>query len=357
MRKVTPLNPAGRALLIGSQPLYDHAEACARVLASVPEIPNWAQLPLFPAEGMLVQFADGLPGLMRQADQVFVDTAAEGLDSDLADFYETYLKVVESDGAWDTSPFVLTPRAAPGFFTMLQALEQSSGGLFAVKGQITGPFTFTTGIKDQQRRALFYHETLRDAAVKLVALKAAWQVRQLRKFGAPVIIFIDEPALAGYGSSEFISISREDISACLREVIEAVHEQGGAAGVHVCANTDWSLLLELDLDIVNFDAFGYFDKLLLYGAAVRGFLESGGCLAWGLVPTAPPAEIEAADVECLFQLWERQSAAVAALGVDSAVVRRRAFITPSCGTGSLTDALSRKVLELTRALSLRIRQQ
>ena len=69
------------------------------------------------------------------------------------------------------------------------------------------------------------------------------------------------------------------------------------------------------------------------------------------------AEIEAADVECLFQLWERQSAAVAALGVDSAVVRRRAFITPSCGTGSLTDALSRKVLELTRALSLRIRQQ
>ncbi len=357
MKKTAPIYPEGRAMLIGSQPLNDHAEAFARVLASVPEIPNWAQLPVFANEGMLVQFADGLPGLVRPDNRVYVDTAAEGLDEAMADFYEAYFKVTESDSAWDGSRFVLTPETAQGFFTMLAGLEKSSGGLFAVKGQITGPITFTTGLKDQNRQAIFYHETLRDAAVKLLALKAAWQARQLRRFGVPVILFIDEPALAGYGSSEFISISREEIAACLKEVIDAVHGQGGLAGVHVCANTDWSLLLGSDLDIVNFDAFGYFDKLLLYGRQLKAFLEGGGCLAWGLVPTAQAADIEAADEEGLWALWQRQTRAVAALGVDADTVRRQAFLTPSCGTGSLTDGLSQKVLTLTRALSLRIRQQ
>jgi len=61
--------------------------------------------------------------------------------------------------------------------------------------------------------------------------------------------------LQGTGSSGLISISREEILICLDEMIEAVHTEGGLAGIHVCANTDWSLILDSSVDIVNFDAF------------------------------------------------------------------------------------------------------
>jgi methionine synthase II (cobalamin-independent) len=349
------LQPAGRAMLIGSQPLADHAAAMDLVFAHVPEIPNWVQLPRFKHEGMVAQCVEGLPGLVETAERAYVDTASAGFDDAMVAFFEQYLAVTGQSQAWDQSRFVLTPGRATGFFTLLDRLAGQAVKPFALKGQITGPITFCTALTDQERRALFYNDTLRDAAVKLLALKAAWQVRQLRRFGAPVILFIDEPALAGYGSSEWISISKADITHCLDEVIEAVHAQGGLTGVHVCANTDWSLLLRPGVDIVNFDAFGYFDKVALYAQAMNGYLNAGGCLAWGLVPTLQADQVAAAELESLWDLWQGQLQRLKALGLNLDVVRRQAFITPSCGTGSLPPELSLKVLTLTQALSRRAR--
>ncbi len=353
---MTPvLQPDGRPMLIGSQPLEDHAQATRLVLAHVPEIPNWVQLPVFAQEGMVSQFATGLPGLTQGEGRTYVDSGAAGFDDQMLSFFEEFLAVVEERSPWETSRFALDARHARGFFELLSAVAAMPSKPFAVKGQITGPITFCTSLTDERRRAVFYNEALRDAAVKMLALKAGWQVRQLKTIGSPVILFIDEPALAGYGSSEFISISREDIIACLQEVIDMVHSLGALAGVHVCANTDWSLLLSSELDIVNFDAFGYFDKFVLYADPLKGFLHAGGCLAWGLVPTSPADVVAATTLEQVWGRWQEGVQAMAALGIDPPALRRQSFITPSCGTGSLPPKLSQKVLEMTQALSARVR--
>jgi hypothetical protein len=348
--------PNALAMLIGSQPLREHKEATRLILEYTPEIPNWVQLPAYKHEGMVEQFMDGLPGLVRTNDRNYVDITAADFDDQMLVFFEEYLSVVGQEGDWDQTRFVLKPEHAPGFFSLLDALDTHGGKLMAIKGQVTGPITFCTALHDQDKRAIFYHDSLRDTAVKLLALKAAWQAKILNRTGAPVIIFIDEPALAGYGSSELISISREDIAVCLQEVIDAVHGQGALAGVHVCANTDWSLLLDSAVDIVNFDAHGYFDKLILYAEQLKRFLASGRFLAWGLVPTLKAEQIEAATVESLWQGWNEKIQQLADKGLDAATVTAQSFITPACGTGSLTPELSRRVLELTRDLSARIRE-
>ena len=54
-----------------------------------------------------------------------------------------------------------------------------------------------------------------------------------------------------------------------RADIDAIKAAGGMAGVHVCANTDWSLVLDSGADILSFDAYGYFDKLILYRDALQ----------------------------------------------------------------------------------------
>lgn len=348
--------PEAKTMLIGSQPLDDHAKASDLVFTYAGEIPNWAQLPVYPRELMVPQFAEGLPGLVDAEDKLYVDTSAQDYEADLLIFFEEYLAAVESGRLGDDSRFALTPRTAKGFFTFLDDLNRGGLKLSAVKGQVTGPITFCTALKDQEGRAIFYHDSLRDAAVKLLALKAAWQVQKLKSFKAPVIMFIDEPALAGYGSSELISISREQITDPLEEVIGVVHDQGGLAGIHVCANTDWSILLTSRVDIINFDAFGYFDKFILYGDQIKAFLDNGGLLAWGMVPTLVAEEVEKADLETIWQQWLDQSARVLSLGIDRQTLLRQSFVTPSCGTGSLPRDLSLKVLELTRALSQRIRE-
>ena len=142
---------------------------------------------------------------------------------------------------------------------------------------------------------------------------------------------------------------------CLDEVIDAVHAQGAMAGVHVCANTDWSLLLDSKVDIINFDAYGYFDKFVLYGDLLKQFIDSGRYLAWGLVPTLLAEQIEAATVDSLWQDWTEKLKRLEDLGLDPEQVKAQSLITPSCGTGSITPELSEKVLMLTKALSQRIR--
>jgi len=110
------------------------------------------------------------------------------------------------------------------------------------------------------------------------------------------------------------------------------------------------------VDIVNFDAHGYFDKLILYAEQLQRFLASGRFMAWGLVPTLKAEQIKAASVENLWQGWNEKIRQLADKGMDAATVEAQSFITPACGTGSLTPELSRKVLELTRDLSARIRE-
>jgi len=191
--------------------------------------------------------------------------------------------------------------------------------------------------------------------VKLLALKSRWQVQQLSHFGCPVIIFFDEPALSGFGSSEFISISRDGIIQSLEEVIGAVHAEGGLAGVHVCANTDWSLVLDSAADIVSFDAYSYFDRFILYSDQIKAFLDAGKIIAWGMVPTLQADELENATAESLFNQWKQKAAQVEKLGIDSDQLISQSLITPSCGAGSLSTELAIKALKLTQEVSEQIR--
>ena len=255
----------------------------------------------------------------------------------------------------DQSRFVLNADAAPGFALLKEKLSGRSVP-FAVKGQVTGPFTFCTGLKDDKRQAIFYNLQERDAAVKLLALKAAWQVNQLSPSGCPVIIFCDEPALAGFGSSEFLSVSRDDITTCLEEVMTAVHNVGGLVGVHICANTDWSLVLESSADIVNFDAYTYFDRFILYPELIRNFIEAGKILAWGIVPTGDGDDVARESAESLIAQWYKKMSAVEDLGINRRQIASQSLITPSCGTGTLSPALAERVLHLTREVSDRLRR-
>ena len=344
-------------VLIGSLPLSDHEEAIKLVFENTPEIPLWVQLPVYKEEGMLEQFLPGMPGLTIEKDRVFIDTDSKNFDNDLLRFYEDYMAVVEGSIDLNNSRFVLKKDTARGFFVFMEHLQALNNQPTAVKGQITGPLTFGTGVNDQNGRAIFYDERIRDAAVKLLALKARWQVKKLSKFGRPVLIFFDEPALAGFGSSAFISISRDEVTKCFEEVIEAVHSEGGLAGIHVCANADWSLVFESSADVISFDAYSFFDRFILYPEHIKKFIESGNILAWGIVPTLRAEDIEKETSDSLVAQWENKARQIEELGIDMANIQTQSLITPSCGTGSLSLDHAKKVLRLTNDVSVRLRSR
>jgi len=345
------------AVLIGSIPMDNHKEATDFVLKYTPDIPLWVQLPKFPHEGMINQFIPGLPCVTEKDGKVFIDTASESFQNELVKFYEEFMLVNDDPAMLEHSRFSLSPDVARGFFTLKESLSALPSPPCAVKGQITGPITMGIGVNDQSGKYLFYDDTLRDVLVKTLALKARWQTEQLSGLAEHTLIFFDEPGIVSFGSSAFISITREQINAVIAEVVGAVQAAGGLAGIHSCANGDWSLALESPADIISFDAYSFFDKFMLYPDLLKQFLAAGRIIAWGIVPTGNPGDIEKETVESLTAKWHEQLEQVSALGISKKQIMARSLITPSCGTGSLSLAQATKVLELTRGVSDAIRKE
>jgi hypothetical protein len=338
----------GCATLIGSMPQKERAGTIELVLKTAPEIPVWPQLPFYPAEGMMVQYVEGLPGFVNLENRQFVDCGAPEFDAEVLRFYEQFLAVTEGALRVDDSPFRLGEETGATFREFIEKVKGSGTVPRAIKGQVTGPFTLLCGLKDQDGRALIYDERFLDIVPKLLGLKARWQIEIMRQFGLPVIIFLDEPGLAGFGSSALITVSGELVVRLLSEVVEAVHAAGGLAGVHVCANTDWQLVFDSKVDIINFDSYGYFEKFALYEKGYFDFIERGGNMAWGVIPTLDPGAISSESAESLAARWKSQVEALSAGRLSYREVIAHSLFTPGCGCGSLTEEQTARVLELLR---------
>jgi methionine synthase II (cobalamin-independent) len=350
----------GLPVLIGSLPLTDHREALDWIFTATPEIPLWPQLPNNPYEHMMPQFAEGIPCITEEdltdpEGRILFDISTPDFEEQMLAFFEEYMLVLEDPSALMSSRFQVSRDRAEGLYLFAEAIG-SRDNLAAVKGQVTGPFTMLTGIKDREGRAGYFDDTIREMVIKGIAMKAAWQTRLLAdKTDRQVIMFIDEPALAGLGSSAFISVTAAEIQEMINEVADAVHQQGGLVGIHVCANTDWELLLESEIDVISFDAYSFFDKFAPLKDKINSYLDRGSIIAWGGVPTGRADDIEKESSDSLTALWESQAELLVGPNRDKAKLLRQTFITPSCGTGSLKPEPARKVLELTRAVSDNLR--
>ena len=335
----------------GSFP-HDEGQQLSQLLVSCLDIPCWPQLPRRNfRERMYVQYSTSLPAIKldEARERVYFDTSADITEA-LEHFYSNYL-------AEDLAAFGLDPEYASGFYVLLDVLDFESDGW--VKGQVTGPISFGLTVTDQDFCPSLYNDLLADTIVKNMACNARWQIRQLRSVRPNVILFVDEPYLAAFGSA-FVSLERQQAVTMLDEVFAAIHQEGALAGVHCCANTDWSVLLATTVDILNIDAYGYLENLALYSAELRSFLDRGGLIAWGIVPNSE--EIYAATPERLakrlLQGLEFIQTKAGGRGIDLNVTElvRRSLITTSCGLGPTTVPVAEQAMEFLNATGEIIRQ-
>ena len=331
---------------IGSFPHQDEREVSGLIFKSFPEIPFWPQLPKRSfLEGMVVQYSQGFPSLRwdEKEQRVWVDTA-HGFDKEIERFYQ------HLEGS-DLNPFEITEDFAIGLRILENlASKEHRKEIKYIKGQVTGPITFGLALADPEGKSIFYDPTLRDVLIKHLAMKARWMEKRYNDLfpGIPTIIFFDEPSLSSFGSA-FSGLNREDVVHSLNGCFETVK---GLSGVHCCGNTDWSVLLSTNLNILSFDAYGYLETLSLYPKELKGFLERGGILAWGIVPTSEAILKE--DPKSLVKRFKEGVETLHKKAIDP-VLLQRAVITPSCGTASLPVPLAERVCELTAEVSKRLR--
>jgi len=341
--------PACLATAIGSLPYTDAHQAVEIILKYVPEFPGWPQLPKLPHEDMMSQFTEGLPGFVERNGRTYFDTSAPTFDDELLGFYERYIAASEMEDQQALESFRISEAYASGLYEFLTISDLPEA--VAVKGQVTGPVTLGTTLVDQDRKCAYYDDRLRESLVKSLAMKARWQARQLQRYDLPVIIFIDEPSMRYFGSSEFMGISREDVIQDINEIIQAIHDEGCIAGIHCCGNTDWSVIMATEIDVLSHDTYEFFDKLMLYADELKGYIDNGGIMAWGITPTLQEDKLPAETAESLASRLEGYFERLYKKGISADRVLNQSLITPSCGMRGLSEELALRALELTRDVS------
>jgi methionine synthase II (cobalamin-independent) len=331
---------------IGSVPFLNVEDTCKSILETLPDIPFWPQfVKLSPLEDMTIQASQGLPFIQMNngENSIYIHYDEDSKDNELISFYEHFL----SD---DIDYFAVSPEYAAGLYKILELIAKTPENYGPyVKGQITGPITFAGTLKDINGRSALYNSEIMDTIVKGIAIKAFWVVNQISAIGKDAIIFVDEPYLSGFGSA-FTPIQREEVVKSIKEVVDYVRSRSNALiGTHCCGNTDWSMIIETGVDIVNFDAFEYMDYFLLYKDEIVKFLQDDGIIAWGIVPTVSFDGKE--SVDDLKKKLENGFKILDEWGLDRRDITRQSMLTPACGLGTLDQDKAQKVLELLSGLS------
>jgi len=329
---------------IGSLPFKDPKAACRIIFDNFKTIPFWPQLPkLSYKEHMYCQFSEGLPGVVINESKktIYIDykKASAGLES-------SYQKCLDKDLDY----FAISKDYASGLYEFPNLFKTNEKEVRFVKGHVTGPVSFALSVTDENKKAIIYDSDLFDMVTKVLSMKVKWQIRKLKELNPNIIIFIDEPYLVSIGSS-FVNIPPGDAVIALDEIINSIKEEGVLSGIHCCGNTDWSMLLKRGIDILNFDAYNFIKEFSLYADDIKSFLQKGGSIAWGIVPSS-----EAIDKESISDLMKKLKDDIDILinrGIDKDMIS--SLITPSCGLGTLDETRAKKIIELTNSISRNIK--
>jgi hypothetical protein len=330
----TPFVAAGAVTGIGSLPLTSITSAIRSVAEFSPEVPFWPQLPqLSERESIVGQGLAIVEDLIENRNGYGYQVKEGRLDSVLEILHR-------SSGE-------LSPASAAGFGAFEEAL---SSGLFssavAVKGQIEGPITLSTYLFHKGRP--FLSDPALFAAVAFhVSQIVAWQIDRLKSAGLPVLLFVDEPAL-GLDAAVANAVSEEQRLNALAATLQNARIHGAYAGLHCCAARPFERMCCVKPDIISFDAHEGLDLFFADWRALD-FMNQGGAVAYGIVPTRPG--LNAVDSATIFIRWLK----AASLAGDPQKFAQRAMITATCGLGLLDISAVAESFSVAHSISKLIR--
>lgn len=294
---VMPHRDTGRAL-----------EAALRL-----DVPFWPQLPLLSyCEDMYVQASENFPGIVLDVENRKLGFSMDRFAAELDRALERF----------DDPAFFEPGDAFSAVYRRFLELDLS--GRQAIRGQIEGPVSFGFNVPDQDGRPILFDDTVRPFMIEFMARKANAQLARLKARNPNAFMFIDEPglqfvfsAMSGYGDTA----ARTDLETFFSMIDRP-------RGIHLCGNPDWDFLLGLDIDVLSLDVYTNGEIFSKYGSSIRRFLERGGVIVWGLVPTsAEPLGEE--TLESLEGRLEASWSELAKQGIDMPQLLSQSLLSPA----------------------------
>jgi hypothetical protein len=165
------------------------------------------------------------------------------------------------------------------------------------------------------------------------------------------LIFLNEPYLASLGSS-VVPIDRETVKANWEDAAALVE---GGLGIHCCSNTDWEFVIGLNPSVISLDAYTTANEFLLYADTIIAYLERGGVVAWGIVPSDPQFFTTETTNSLYNKYLEIRTNLCNRMSED--LFDAQSLITPSCGIRFADRKTARAIMQAAAEISRRIREK
>ena len=331
-------------LLTTAMAVMPHTDAAAALEAALSlDIPFWPQLPrLSYYEDMYVQASEHFPGIVlnveKQTLSFSMDKFALELEDTLAHFE-------------DPAYFDISTQYSEVYHRFLQ-LDLSDRP--AIRGQLEGPVSFGFNVLDENKRPILFDDTVRPFMFEFMSKRINVQLQRLKQLNPNAFMFVDEPGLQFL----FSALSGYDGTAARGDMEQFLEMIERPRGIHLCGNPDWDFLLNLDMDILSLDVYLNGEIFSTYAPSIKRFLDRGGVIAWGIVPTNfEPFEAEnqnslSSRMEEIWMILDRK-------GIDRDFLLSRSLISPA--TCCLVNPDGEKTVDLAfdvvRRLSHQLREK
>ena len=312
-------------------------------LALTMDIPFWPQLPhVSYTEDMYVQAAEHFPGILLDMEN---RTLRFSMEKFIIEFEETMAHFDEPEY------FDISKEYSVVYHRFL---EMDLSGRPAIRGQLEGPVSFGFNVLDQDKRPILFEDTVRSFMLEFMSKRINVQLERLKQMNSNAFMFVDEPglqflfsALSGYDSTKAKS-DMEDFFAMIQR----------PRGIHLCGNPDWDFLLNLDLDILSLDIYQNGEIFASYSKSIKRFLDRGGIIVWGVVPTNfEPFEAENINTleARLTEVWDF----LIDKGIDREFLISRSLISPAtcCLVNPDGEKTVEKAFKVVTELSQRLRDK
>jgi hypothetical protein len=333
-------SPNCQTTAMGIMPHQDIGRALEVALSL--DIPFWPQLPKVSYfEDMYVQALENFPG-------VRIDTVNQRILFDLSRFYEELPSYFEK--ADNPKTFRLTKEFSLVYHRFL---EKDLSRYPAIRGQMISPISLGLKIVDENQKSIIYHDEVREVLFDFIREKVNRQYEELREKNTNAFVWVDDPglalifnALSGYNEFQ----AKTDLDRFLGGL-------EGPRGVHLCAKPDWDFLLKSKIDILSFDSFNCGAMIINY-VSLRDFVDRGGVISWGIVPTYPEL-LEQETINSLMEKLEIFWEDLARKGVDQEMLLHQSLLAPA--TCNLLnpdkEKTVEKAFEVLKDLSKKVREK
>jgi hypothetical protein len=258
-------------LLTTAMGVMPHTDVTRAIdLALSLDVPFWPQLPNYRYyEDMYVQASENFPGIILDIEN---RTLRFSMDKFTEEIEEALLKFDDPDF------FDISTTYSDVYHRFL---EMDLADRPAIRGQLEGPISFGFYVLDQDKRPILFDDTVREFMVDFMARRLNVQLGRLKKLNPNAFLFVDEPGLQ-FVFSAMSGYSDRNAKGTLNQFFAQVDRP---RGVHLCGNPDWDFLLDLDLDVLSLDVYTNAEIFSCYGASIQKFIDRGGLIVWGIVPT------------------------------------------------------------------------